>query len=310
MNVIVTGVTGFIGKHFTELLLKNGYDVYAVARNPEKLLDLALYVGMHIIAKSLEDFGEEDFPGLKYDCFFHFAWSGVNRIDIDNRQIHFNNYKNSVKCLEIASKLGCRCFIDSGSKAEYGYQSGTQHENLICNPYNAYGREKLNFYLFAKRYLQEHHMLYVHPRFFSVIGIEDHTWSLISMACAKMNINEEMSFGPCIQLWNFMAVEDATDALYRLYENIVKVDCEDNMVFNIASYDTRVLRSFIEEIYMITRSRSKLNFNENPKNVQIDYMNPSIDKLERLTKWKPQISFNQEIQKIVEYINTRDISKK
>ncbi len=301
MNVIVTGATGFIGKYFTELLLKNGYDVYAVARTPEKLLNLSLYKGMHIIAKSVEDLVKEDFPDLKYDCFFHLAWSGVNRIDIDNKQIHYNNYNYSVKCLEIASNLGCRSFVDSGSKAEYGFQSGIHYENLIGNPYSAYGKEKLNFYTYAKQYLQEHHILYAHPRFFSVIGINDHPWTLISTACVKLNINEEMNFGPCTQLWNFMAVEDGVDALFRLYENITEIDYDDNKIFNIASYDTRILRSFIAEIYMITGSRSNLIFNENRKNVQIDYMNPSIDKLVNLTKWKPQISFCQEIQKIITY---------
>jgi nucleoside-diphosphate-sugar epimerase len=37
MKVLVTGATGFVGTHLCELLLKEGHEVFALARNPDKL---------------------------------------------------------------------------------------------------------------------------------------------------------------------------------------------------------------------------------------------------------------------------------
>lgn len=37
MKVLVTGATGFVGTHLCELLIKEGHEVFALARNPEKL---------------------------------------------------------------------------------------------------------------------------------------------------------------------------------------------------------------------------------------------------------------------------------
>ena len=49
-NVIVTGATGFIGRYLLAELLQNGYEVYAVVRNPEKLPKYDNNTQLHIIS--------------------------------------------------------------------------------------------------------------------------------------------------------------------------------------------------------------------------------------------------------------------
>lgn len=299
-NIIISGATGFIGENFVKEMLNNGYTVYAIARTPKKLTGLDGYNNLIVINSDLENLSEKDFPSKSYDCFFHFAWSGVNRKDIDDSVIHHKNFELSKKVLKIAKNLQCRCFMDSGSKAEYGWQEGEQVETNRCMPYNAYGKEKYNFYNWAREYTRENGMYYFHPRFFSVIGVGDHPWSLVSTACRKFALDEDMSFGSCKQLWNFMAVSDAVEATRRIYEVIDKVEIRDNAIFNIAGYDTRVLRSFVEEIYTIVQSKSKLTFQQNVSKKNMDYMNPSIEKMLQLTGWKPQILFSEVVKQIVE----------
>ncbi len=51
----ITGATGFIGKHFSELLLKDGYDVIAYARNPERLNFLGNPKNLKIVVGRMED---------------------------------------------------------------------------------------------------------------------------------------------------------------------------------------------------------------------------------------------------------------
>lgn len=55
-----------------------------------------------------------------------------------------------------------------------------------------------------------------------------------------------------------MDVRDVVSAMCEVYENIEKVPETDNKIINIASHDTRILRSFIEKIRIMTHSKYPL----------------------------------------------------
>lgn len=294
-NVIITGATGFIGRYLTEELLRNGYQVYAVVRNPEKLKQFYKYSGLHFIVKDLADLCADDMPDVEYKTFYHLGWGGVNREEIDKDSVHEISLHNSIKCLEIAYKLGCDCFISTGSKAEYGKQESVQEENALCKPESAYGKAKLSFYEYAHAYCKTVGMQFYHARLFSVIGVGDHPWSLVSTACRKFVAGEEMHFGPCTQLWNFTAVEDVVKGLRLLAE--CEPMSDDHGIYNIAGKDTRVLRDFVKEIHCICNSQSVMCFSQEPMNG--DFMNPSTERIRTLTGWKEDYTFEESIRRIL-----------
>lgn len=297
MRAIVTGATGFIGKYLVQELLDNGYDVVAVVRDASGISgNLLVRDNLTIIQSTLEELEVQDFPKYHFDVFFHLAWGGVNREEIDNDSVHEESYNASVRCLQIALKLGCKTFCDSGTRAEYG-RINKMCEDCECWPEGAYGTWKMRFYKQAYSVCKENDLKYIHYRIFSVIGVGDHKWSLVSTSCRNLINNQDMAFGLCQHLWNYMAVEDAVRAIRISYEKRDRLGSGDNSILNIASYDTRVLRSFIEEIYQITSSESKLHFESNDAS-SYD-IRPNIEKISKLTGWKCQISFHEQIKKII-----------
>ncbi len=297
-NVIVTGATGFIGRYLLAELLQNGYEVYAVVRSPEKLPKYDNNTQLHIIHKDLEQLTVGDLGNVPFDTFFHLGWAGVNREEIDDKAVHKKNYDIGIKCLEIAGLIGCRCFIDTGSKAEYGAECDEQREDAECCPDSAYGKEKLRFYRDALAYCQNVGMRYFHARLFSVIGVGDHPWSLISTACQNFKNHKEMQLGPCTQKWNFTAVEDVVRGLRLLCESTKETEAGDNRIYNIAGSDTRVLRDFVEEVHSLCNSRSKIYYATDVK--ANGCMNPVAEKMRRLTGWTEETSFAESISRIME----------
>lgn len=298
-NVVITGAGGFIGKYLVQAFLKEGDWVCSVVRNKSSLdFDDLLNQDHHFIIEStLEDLSADNFPRRCYDVFFHLAWHGVNRDEIDSLHIHEQNFSNANKCLEICDALCCRCFLDVGSRAEYGLISGKYEELLDCLPLNAYGQQKYRFYRHAFKYCAERKIDYIHFRIFSVIGKGDHPWSLISSACSHLKHGEPMYMGACEQIWNFMDVRDAVEAMIAVLECILHIPPDDNRIINIASNDTRILRSFIEEIRIITKSNSQLVFDVNKKSEDVI---PDISKLTALTDFKTKYTFTDTVNKILE----------
>ncbi|SCY10454.1 Nucleoside-diphosphate-sugar epimerase [Lachnospiraceae bacterium XBB2008] len=298
-SVIITGATGFIGSYVLKEYLEKGADVYVVVRDPSRLkLSSADLSMIHIITDTAGRISPDLFPEEKYDTFIHLAWGGVNRDDIDDESIHKANYEYAVSAYETAKQLGCRVFLDSGSRAEYGRLSGPCREDMPSEPYDAYGRWKVAFYKYAYGgYREAGSMNYIHVRLFSVIGVGDHPWSVIASSCRAFKAGEPMEYGACTQMWNFMSADDCAACIRLLAENADSLPPEDDHIVNVASRDTRPLRSFIEEIHDLAGSNSVMTFGSARSSVSIE---PDITKLRNITGWDHDTDFREVIGMILQ----------
>lgn len=306
-KIVITGATGFIGRNVARALLERGAQVYALVRagSPNRALlpdDSDLPGELHLVEGSLEQVLESVGRIGQADVFLHFAWGGVNREEIDSPAVQAANVTASLCCVEAAHRLGCRIFLDAGSRVEYGIaDQGIMTETLECHPVNAYGKAKLAFYQQAKPLCRQWEMTYYHLRFFSVYGTGDHPWSIISTLVRELPKGGTVSLSACWHDWNFMDIEDAAQAVVQLILQSKSRQGESRIV-NIASADTRVLQSFVEEVQGLCGKKGTLEFGAfvQAKEGALS-IRPTIDELVRLTDghWKEQYSFAQGIQKML-----------
>jgi nucleoside-diphosphate-sugar epimerase len=220
---------------------------------------------------------------------YHFAWNGTRGEDRNNEEMQMLNVENSLSTLKAARKIGCKTFFTSGSQAEYGIQSENVNENAKCQPVTAYGKAKLNFYEIAKDYCQKNNIRLVEPRIFSLYGPGDFKQSLIMSTISKMKENADVELSSCMQLWNYLYINDAVNALILLNENE-----KAEGVFNLASDDTRVLKDFILDMKDVLQTDSKIIFGEQtPSGI-----NPDITKLKNTIDWQEQYTFKDGIKEI------------
>ena len=148
-------------------------------------------------------------------------------------------------------------------------------ESLDCHPINAYGKAKWEFYNRALPLCRELGMDYCHLRFFSVYGYGDHPWSIISTLVRDLRQDKKVALSACLHDWNFMYIDDAVRAVVLLCRRFLekqgkalerenaasgRPESPEGLIVNIASRDTRQLKSFVEEIHQIGGGRGELEY--------------------------------------------------
>ena len=302
-NICITGATSFIGVNLIRELLKKQYNIISIIRkNSNHKKRLLEFKEIKIIELNMDEI--EELPSTietKCDIFYHLAWNGTRGISREDKRTQEENYLYSIKTLKVAKKIGCKTFISAGSQAEYGLHNELVTEKTKEEPVTEYGIYKYKFYKYAKTYCKKNNIIFIEPRFFSLYGNGDFEKTLIISSIDKMLNNEEINLTECIQTWNFLNIKDAVNALVKLQLS------KNSGIYNIGSNDTRILKDFIEEIYQITNSKSKINFGVIPyPDSGIVNVNPSISKLEKEIDWQPEIKFSEGIKKIIEERNKNE----
>lgn len=284
MKYVITGGSSFIGVALTKLLIKEEHEVIVVSRRISKSND-NIPQNVHVTAVLYEDLF--DIKSIlnsitAADVFIHLAWSGTSHEGRHDAKLQNDNIKYSLEAVDVAQKLGCRLFLDAGSQAEYGYVKDIITEETECHPDNEYGRAKLKFGELASKKCQLAKIKFIHLRIMSIYGVTDHLWTLVMSSIKKMLDNEPLNLSSCEQLWNFVCIEDAVRQIYLLCCYALRTPSFQSEIYHIGSNDTRKLRSFVDEMYHLTKSKSKLEFGKYvPANVVS--LNPSMNKTEQAT---------------------------
>lgn len=267
-KIIITGATSFIGRFIVISFIKNGWVVYAICRKNSVNLDkLPITSNLHIVYSDFSNLECICAEIKEADVFLNLAWAGTSQKNRDEISVHENNVKNSLAAIRISKKLNCKYFFETGSQAELGVCSSKQYETTECNPFSEYGKSKVRILREGMSISEELGIKYIHLRIFSVYGPGDHDYTLVSTCLDKMEKNLAVDLSECTQKWNFLYVEDAGNVIYKTIESCIEKNTPSSII-NIASKDTRQLKSFIEEMLEITNSKSCLNYGAKiPQNI-------------------------------------------
>ncbi len=141
MRVMVTGATGFVGRHVVNKLLTCGHSVIAVARDIERAQEMQWFEHVEFIQCDLHaNFQPLFSANYLPDAIVHLAWPGL-----PNYRDFFHISKNlpaDLAFLEAAVNSGVPHIIVAGTCLEYGMQYGPLSEEQETYPSTPYGFAK------------------------------------------------------------------------------------------------------------------------------------------------------------------------
>lgn len=296
MRVCIAGADCFIGFPLVNRFASNNNDVIALVRVGNKnCKEFANNKNVSTLELDFADYDKLSEVVGQIDCLIVLAWIGTRGQARLDEELQLNNYKKVYSAINSAINNGCKKILTAGSQAEYGLCTGLIDENTICNPNTSYGKYKLKLYEDVFKLCIEKNVIYKEPRFFSLYGPGDFPGTLIMTTIDKMKNNVECDFTESVQMWDYLFIEDAVDAVVKLST----IDCEDG-AYNFGSGDRRQLKDYIKEIKNILKSSSKLNFGAIPYGpAGIVSIEPNINKLKKEINWYPKHTFKEGIKEIL-----------
>lgn len=214
-NVIVTGGNGFIGSSLIKKLVANGIKVVAVdiTFQGERLPESELITK---IESCVDASLVEKLPVEEYDAFYHLAWKGVNGADKANPSVQLANIQMAIDCADICKKLNVKKYLCAGTVAENATFSLPNLEKTSGGM--MYGVAKHACRLILEDYCKNIGQQFVWMQFSNIYGVGNKTGNLVSYTLGELMTGNEATFGPALQPYDFIYVDDLIEAVYRLGE--------------------------------------------------------------------------------------------
>ena len=241
-KVIVTGANGFIGSSLICKLVENEIEVLAIDISfTNSYLPRSKYITkVEVGLNSVEEL-QARIPVDTYDVFYHFAWQGVNGVDKANLSVQLSNIQMAMNCATVAKNVGCMKILCAGSIAEHVVGSLQRIEHT--NGGMIYGVAKHCTHLMLETYCKNIGLNFVWMQFSNIYGPNNKTGNLVSYTIGELLKGNKATFGPALQPYDFIFVDDLVEAVYRL--GCVK---NSSNFYFVGSGEPQILKDYLLEI--------------------------------------------------------------
>ena len=300
-RAIVTGASGFVGRHLVQELITNDIDVIAVVKDENSnISDLKKSSSVCIVYCDLDHMRElpSTIQDRNAEVFFHLAWEGSSGDYRTNERLQMKNALSTVDALKACSELGCKRFVGAGSIMEKEAIYAVYAQRNRPGKSYIYGMGKLAAHMASKS-------------FAASMGIE-HLWGLITNAYGPGELSprfvnttlrrvlrgEPLKFTSATQNYDFIFVTDVAKAFVSIGTNGIPFKN-----YTIGSSKPAPLRSFICQMLQVTGTDISPQFGDIPfKGVDLPTKEFSTVDLEQDTGFKSEVTFSEGIRRTLDWL--------
>lgn len=303
-SILLTGATGFIGRHLARHLAGRGHMVTSLQRSKTSVDGVNDVI---VIPKFGADTIAQALSARAFDVIFHLAGYGVNPAERDADTMFNFNVDVTRSIVRQAKTCGARALVISGTGAEYDLAGadGPVSERQPPEEFKLYGASKAAASICALAMARDVGLPLAWGRLFGVFGPGEAAHRLLPTLVAGLQKNQRVRLSPGMQRRDFLYVDDVVMALVELAACIESRP--EQLAVNVCSGVTATVRSFAEMVADVMQvPRALLGFGDidsRPDDVACFAGDPQ--RLFQLTGWKPAHTLASGIRAAVDIMTTR-----
>lgn len=278
MNILITGIDGYIGTILGDYLINRGHQVTGLDTGyyKEGWLYDGVRLAKNIIKKDVRKVEIEDLQG--FESIIHLAELSNDPLGQNNPELTFKiNHLGTMRLAKIAKKAGVKRFIYSSSCSVYGASNSIADETSPVNPLTAYAKCKI---------LNEQALTEMADERFSPVFLRNSTVYglsprlrfdlVINYLCGMAVATNEIAMDSTGLAWRpFVHIKDVAKAISCALE--APKDAIYNQIFNVGNPGSNYqIRTIAEEI---KKEMPACNVSLNQKNADKRNYRVSFDKI-------------------------------
>lgn len=324
-NVLITGITGMVGSHLADYLLKKtNWNIYGLCRwrspldNVEHLLSLANDKNSKIkfINADLNDYSSliKAVEVSKPNYIFHLAAQSYPltsfveaNITLDTNIIGTYNLLNAVKQLKINPLI----HVCSSSEVfgRVKKENLPIDENCSYHPASPYAISKVGTDLVGRYFYEAFKLKVLVTRMFTHTGPRRGDVFAESSFAKQIAMIESKKIKPIIKVGNLNSLRtfaDVRDAVHAYYLLLTK-NPKPGEVYNIGGTYSCTIREMLNFLVSLSEVK-KIKIIEDParlRPIDADLQIPNTKKFMNATGWRPRISFQKTMTDLLNYWRKR-----
>lgn len=307
LKALILGGAGFVGKHLIRHLRDDlKWDISVTKMKNEKVEEKNIKV-YDLDIMNLSEI-KQVMEQVQPDIIFHLAAQSSVALSWKNPGLTIDvNIKGSVNVLDAVRFLSFKPrILLIGSGEEYGHirpEETPVKEETILRPGNIYAATKAAQNMIGKIYADAYTMDIIIIRAFNHIGAGQAPIFVVSDFCRQVAQIEKGLIEPVIKVGNLCAKRDFLDVadVIRAYALLAQKG-RSGEVYNVGSGKSISIQEILNLI--LSKSSHKISVLQEKdrfRPIDVAVIEADINKLQRDTGWKAEISISDTISDVLEY---------
>jgi GDP-4-dehydro-6-deoxy-D-mannose reductase len=309
MRVLITGMTGFIGSHLSDFLLKKDHEVFGTVWDKNELSNIvAISDKVSVLECDIRDKNRVDeiIQEIMPERIYHLAAQSFPTVSwkdpvttLDTNILGTTHIFETIRNMDLDTVVLVAC-----SSAEYGFVSEEEvpvSEDHILLPLHPYGVSKVAQDLLAYQYFKNFGIKTVRARLFNTTGprktndvCSDFTSKAVEIEKGRKS---ELLVGNLEPKRDISDVEDVVNALWLLSEK-----GEMGEVYNICSSRAYRIKDILDKV--VELSIQEINVKVDP-----DKLRPTDEpiimgdntKIRETCGWVPKVTIDETLGKMLDF---------